>query len=284
VILIDDPVSDLVADPGFGYAVAHAVSAGIPVVVAASDHTDPAVMSSYAAVNGVIAVGGSTLDGRPVSWSPAGVGLTVVAPGTINGRDAEFRVSQVSSTGIAAAMVAGLLARGRQVWPEATGNQLIASLIHTASGAGVWTPQLGWGMIEPGPFLANDPSQYPDENPLLDKMGSSPGSSVLTRQMLSDYQAGLADPRQWIVPYRDYEYVYRGSDLAVLTDPRVRLPKASPAPVPVPDGGGIPAGVAEGLSGAAVVVVLVAVWAVWRWRARVAARRKEPAPPAEADR
>jgi len=207
VILIIDP-GDGTPDPAFGYAVARAVAAGVPVVVAASDEGSTA-FNPYAAVNGVIAVGGSTLTGAPVDWSPSGTGLTLVAPGTINGRDRDWQVAQVSSTGLAAAMVAGLLVRGVQIWPKATGNQLVAALIATASGHGTWDPRLGWGMIDPGAYLASDPTTYPDTNPLLGKMGTGPGADVLTAQMLQDYTAGTADPDPWIVPYGDNGYTDR---------------------------------------------------------------------------
>ncbi|MDR0784194.1 MAG: S8/S53 family peptidase [Propionibacteriaceae bacterium] len=210
-------------DQAFGYAVARAALLGVPIVIAASDlgSTD---FNAFAAVNGVIAVGGATLDGKAASWSPRGHGMTLVAPGTINGRNASFETAlDVSSTSTAAAMVAGLLARGLQAWPEASGNQLVASMIATASGSGVWTPDMGWGMINPGPFFANDPSQYPDVNPLLSKMAGDPADSVLTKRMLKDYASARALPEPWIVPYGDYQYTakYEATKAALAEQTRV---------------------------------------------------------------
>ena len=95
----------------------------------------------------------------------------------------------------------------KQSWPEATGNQLLQALARTGIGGngGYWNPYTGYGAVDPYVLLTTDPSQFPDENPFLNKgYESSP-----TRQDIADYADGLVDPRHINA---DDSYQYRGFD------------------------------------------------------------------------
>jgi len=213
------------------YAVARAVAHGVPVVVGSgNDHASS--ISRWGATIGVVAVGAGDLTGKRAGFSNYGPGLTIMAPGTDitmrdPGRSGKLTVIDTGQTGtsFATPMVAGLLALGMQKWPDADGNQLVASLIGTAhhSGSG-WSNQYGWGNFSQASFLGNDPSEYRHENPLLDKISGS--NADLQRQEFLDYWDGVADPTVSIFPQGDDEYVYRGSDEAVLA----RLPADKKAP------------------------------------------------------
>lgn len=204
-------------DLDFGYAVAHASLRGVPVVAPASAVLNPGVWNPYAQVNGVIAVGSLGDDGQVASWTPTGEALTVLAPGTINGRDKNMKVAKVSNDANAAAIVAGLLADAHELWPNATGNQLTASLLATSTNGGARSMETGWGAVQPGRFLSNDPTQYPDINPLLNKVTDIPDDQqLLTPKMYDDYVNGLADPTEWIFPYGNQTYRYAGTDENIL--------------------------------------------------------------------
>ena len=73
-------------------------------------------------------------------------------------------------TSIATPIVAGTLALAVDKYPEATGNQILQSMIHNTGQEGgepLWDPKFGWGFVVPSTLLAADPSQYPDINPLV---------------------------------------------------------------------------------------------------------------------
>jgi hypothetical protein len=65
--------------------------------------------------------------------------------------------------------VAGALALVKSKYPEATGNQLIQHLIHfdTDPESYAYSDDLGFGVISLRNMLANDPTGWPDVNPLM---------------------------------------------------------------------------------------------------------------------
>jgi hypothetical protein len=72
-----------------------------------------------------------------------------------------------------------MLAVAKQKYPAATGNQLIQSLIHNTTESDHalvrdTTGGYGYGPASLRHLLAVDPSQYPDENPLMDKAYGKP--------------------------------------------------------------------------------------------------------------
>ncbi|MDR1806526.1 MAG: S8 family serine peptidase [Propionibacteriaceae bacterium] len=257
IVVITEPVDAAPPGPEFAYAVARATVAGVPVVVAAGDD---GALNDWARVNGVLAVGAADLAGEPEAFSPRGTGLTVTAPGTITGRDGSLNIVSVSSTSFAAMIVAALLAVGEEKWPQASGHQLVAALLATASGRGTWTEASGWGAVDPVAYLADDPSRYPDYNPLLGKMVDDPTTDgVLTARLFADYRDGLAWPDAFITPYGDRDYVYLGPGSTALP----RSPSPSPAPTPSADWGVV--GRRPWLTiPAAVLLALAAAWLVRR--------------------
>lgn len=67
-------------------------------------------------------------------------------------------------------LVAGLIALGMQKWPDATAAQLTQSLIHnTGSNPHELerSDRYGYGIVNATRFIAEDPTQYPDEHPLF---------------------------------------------------------------------------------------------------------------------
>ena len=105
-------------------------------------------------------------------------------------------------------MVAGFLALAWQRFSggEVSVYQVLQAVQATAWGTnGQWNEYTGYGEINPAALLAADPSQYPEENPLLEK-----GSRFAFHEDdLYDYYYGLANPRDVL---NDDWYVYRGVD------------------------------------------------------------------------
>lgn len=125
---------------------------------------------------------------------------TVVAPGvniaTIgDGSDpGSWDVSgRATGTSLATPLVAGILAAAKQKYPDATGNQLIQSLVRN-TGAEDHEVQYsdtggyGYGVASLRHTLSKDPTQYEDVNPLLNK-GVGP-----TQEQIDEAAAALASP------------------------------------------------------------------------------------------
>jgi subtilisin family serine protease len=135
-----------------------------------------------AAANGAIGVqaGGADAAIQATAGRPNFDRLTdVVAPGlglTVQGNAAtgswEEQI-QANGTSLATPIVAASLALVKQKYPEATGNQLIQSLIHNTSGEPDHEPsfdggsEYGYGLLSLQNMLSVDPTKYRDENPLI---------------------------------------------------------------------------------------------------------------------
>lgn len=102
---------------------------------------------------------------------------TLVAPGIATQAggfdDSGTWVSGAERTGTsgATAITAGAFALLASKYPEATNNQLIQSVIRNNDGTGTtkpieWAYDLGWGKLQLNNALGQDPSAYPDVNPL----------------------------------------------------------------------------------------------------------------------
>ena len=188
-------------------AVAGAVARGVVVVVGTGNDgaQDPA--DSLASVNGTVGVGASDSAGRIQSYSNYGKGLTVLAPGDLDYHDLGNGGQVVSTSGTSAAtpIVAGFVAVAMQRWPQATGNQIVQSLVATAT-----TGPTGQPLISPHGLDTTDPTQYPDTNPLLNKF---PGTEPSARSV-ADYADGLLATES--VFANDPAYTYRGTDPATI--------------------------------------------------------------------
>ena len=189
-------------------AVAGAVARGVVVVVGTGNDGAQDPSDSLASVNGTVGVGASDAAGRIQSFSNYGRGLAVMAPGDrITEHDFATGQTIVSNgTSYSTPIVAGFVAVAMQRWPQATGNQIVQTLVATAT-----TGPTGQPLISPHGLDTTDPTQYPDTNPLLDKF---PGTQP-TAQTVADYADGLLATET--VFTNDPAYTYRGTDPTIIT-------------------------------------------------------------------
>ena len=196
-------------DSEFQWALTRAISKGV-IVVASAGNT--ARDNSYAQLirwSGVVGVSAINSDGTFASYSSWGNGVVTAAfGGPVNTVDANTGApTTTSGTSNATALVSGMLALARQKWPDATTNQILQSLVHSGLNPNHdWNEKTGYGAAALGSLVNDDPSQYPDENPIIQK----PGGSEPTAEEVADYTDGLVNPAS----NRDLDdsYVYRGAD------------------------------------------------------------------------
>ena len=196
-------------DSEFQWALTRAISKGV-IVVASAGNT--ARDNSYAQLirwSGVVGVSAINSDGTFASYSSWGNGVVTAAfGGPVNTIDANTGApTTASGTSNSTALVSGMLALARQKWPNATTNQILQSLVRSGLNPNhEWTQYTGYGAIDGGALVKTDPSQYPDENPIIQK----PGGSEPTAEEVADYTDGLVNPAS----NRDLDdsYVYRGAD------------------------------------------------------------------------
>ena len=188
-------------------AIAGAIARGVVVVVATGNESTEDPADSLASVNGTVGVGASDSNGNFQSFSNYGKGLTVLAPGNntlVHDFAESGRIRGARGTSYATPIVAGFVAVAMQRWPGATGNQVVQSLVKTAK-----TGSSGYPLISPNGLDKTDPTQFPDENPLLDKFpGTEPSA-----QTVADYRDGVLGTQS--VFDTDSSYVYRGVDAQV---------------------------------------------------------------------
>ena len=190
------------------WTVARAISQQVILVNAAgneSKNEDDTSLSKWSGVVGVSAIG---VDDNRQDYSSWGQGVvTASIGGPFSFRDlASGEVKQSSGTSYAAPVVTGVFALAKQRWPEATNNQLLQLLVKTGLNPDHgWNQYTGFGAIDPGAILNTDPSQFPDEKPLIEKQG---GSSP-TREEVQQYVDGVVDPAEID---NDNSYTYRGLD------------------------------------------------------------------------
>ena len=188
-------------------AIGGAIARGVVVVVGTGNDgaEDPA--DSLASVNGTVGVGASDSSGNFQSFSNYGKGLTVLAPGNntfVHDFAESGRIRGARGTSYATPIVSGFVAVAMQRWPGASGNQVVQSLVKTAT-----TGRAGYPLISPNGLDKTDPTQFPDENPLLDKFpGTEPSA-----QTVADYRDGVLGTQS--VFDSDSSYVYRGADAQV---------------------------------------------------------------------
>ena len=153
------------------WAMARAISQGVVVVAAAGNfgrYSDPFALSWW---SGVAGVGAIDTQGKVVDSSSSGEGLVSAAVGTATVRDYSTGANTVvTGTSVSTALVSGFVALAHEKWPEATPNQLLQLLVHTGTNPNhAWNDRTGYGPADPGAMVNTDPSQYPDENPLMTK-------------------------------------------------------------------------------------------------------------------
>ena len=187
-------------------AIGGAIARGVVVVVATGNESAEDPADSLASVNGTVGVGASDSSGNFQSFSNYGKGLAVLAPGdkTVMHLFPSGKLVNAWGTSYATPIVSGFVAVAMQRWPGATGNQVVQSLVKTAT-----TGRAGYPLINPNGLDKTDPAQFPDENPLLDKFpGTEPSA-----QTVADYRDGVLGTQS--VFDSDSSYVYRGVDAQV---------------------------------------------------------------------
>ena len=110
----------------------------------------------------------------------------VVAPGekvrTFTDEFDGYRLANGSSS--ATAYTAGALALVWSAYPEATGNQILQTLVRNTDGEDhelYWDEHYGYGVVNVRHMLDHDPTTYPDVNPLLvDNPGAVPSIAEVT--------------------------------------------------------------------------------------------------------
>ena len=197
------------------WAVTNAITKGVIIVASAGNGASDDNITHLGRYSGVVGVSAINSDGTFASYSSWGDGVVTAAFG---GPYNTFDVNTgepvtVQGTSISAPLVAGMLALARQKWPDATANQILQLLVHTGLNPNHdWNEYTGYGAIDGGALVNTDPSQYPDENPIIQKgYGSEP-----TAQEVQDYIDGVAGSLQ-IASFPD-TYVYRGTDQGVVYD------------------------------------------------------------------
>ena len=214
IISVSQSVSE--DNPELKWAIANAISKGVIIVNSAGNGASDDNVTQLGRFSGVVGVSAINSDGTFASYSSWGDGVVTAAFG---GPYTTYDLSTgepttVNGTSVSAALVAGMLALARQKWPDATANQTLQLLVHTGLNPNHdWNQYTGYGAIDGGALVNTDPSQYPDENPIIQKHGGSKP----TVQEIQDYMDGIAYYSQ------DHtfpsSYVYRGTEeVAALFD------------------------------------------------------------------
>ena len=191
------------------WAIANAISKGVIIVSSSGNGATDENRSHLGRWSGVVGVTAINTDGTFAPYSSWGNGVvTAAVGGPVNTLDANTNQPvTVEGTSYSTPLVAGMLALARQKWPDATTNQILQSLVHSGLNPNHdWNEKTGYGAAALGSLVNDDPSQYPDENPILNK----PGGSEPTADEVADYADGLINPAaEREVPD---SYVYRGTD------------------------------------------------------------------------
>ena len=128
--------------------------------------------------------------------------VSVLSPGvgvpSYRSTDSREMVMTGNGTSAAAANLSAYLALVMQKWPDATGNQVLQSLVRNTKSNTSGEPELdperkrGFGIVDPGKLLSVDPAQYPDVNPLLEWAVKTSGEHEETKGMY-EYPSPLGE-------------------------------------------------------------------------------------------
>ena len=218
IISISSSDEDL--DEATKWAIAHANARGVMVVTAMGNTANNETDTGLAKWSGVVGVGAIDTTGMVASYSSWGQGTTTAAVGgPITVRNYETgNKATTDGTSYSTPLIAGFLALAKQKWPNATSNQLLQLMTKTAlNNEGRWNKYTGYGVADLGAMMNTDPSQYPDENPLMDPaMHRGP-----TVEEIQQYMNGLVNPRD--IAFDD-SYTYRGADESVISNTDAGVP------------------------------------------------------------
>ena len=219
--IISISASNGLTNDAMKWAIARANALGVIVVGPAGNDNEEETIDTYGKWSGVVSVSAIDTSGKRAEYSSWGKGVTVAAVGgpmVAHNYETNTNIS-TRGTSNATPLVAGFLALTKQKWPNATSNQLLQLLTKTAlNNEGQWNKYTGYGVAAIGPMLNTDPSQYPDENPIMDKGNDRLGP---TNEESQQYLAGLVDPRDIA---GDTTYIYRGLDESILKDTDIPTP------------------------------------------------------------
>ncbi len=219
--IISISASNGLTNDAMKWAIARANALGVIVVSGAGNDNEEDTIDSYGKWSGVVSVSAIDTSGKRAEYSSWGKGVTVAAVGgpmIAHNYETGTNIS-TRGTSNATPLVAGFLALAKQKWPNATSNQLLQLLTKTArTDQSGWNKYIGYGGADPGAMVNTDPSQYPDENPIMDKGNDRLGP---TNEESQQYLAGLADPRNIA---GDPTYTYRGLDESILKDTDIPTP------------------------------------------------------------
>ena len=193
--IIQIPVSLDVMGDEIQAALNRAIAKGVVIVAASGNGGPSSKVMSPGGNAGVLVVGGMQPDGKVLETNPTSTldnwdqarsfdvqynihlvapGADIVGGGLAPGNRWDSAVLQSGSSG-ASAIVAGQLALMKQKWPQATGNQLLYSVLRSArrpDGSAVWEPRRGFGTTSFETTLTTDPGRYPDVMPIFASMGN----------------------------------------------------------------------------------------------------------------
>ena len=219
--IISISASNGLSNDAMKWAIARANALGVIVVGPAGNDNEEETIDTYGKWSGVVSVSAIDTSGKRAEYSSWGKGVTVAAVGgpmIAHNYETNTNIS-TRGTSNATPLVAGFLALAKQKWPNATSNQLLQLLTHTArTDQSGWNKYIGYGGADPGAMVNTDPSQYPDENPIMDKGNDRLGP---TNEESQQYLAGLVDPRDIA---GDTTYTYRGLDESILKDTDIPAP------------------------------------------------------------
>ena len=206
--IISIPSSDEGTDEATKWAIARANARGVIVVSPMGNDAKDETLDTYSKWSGVVGVSAIDTTGKRAEYSSWGSGVTVAAiggPVVVHNYESGNK-GLTDGTSNSVPLVAGFLALAKQKWPNATSNQLLQLLTKTArTDQGGWNTYVGYGAADPGAMVNTDPSQYPDENPLMDPTRRKGPTTEEVRQ----YVDGLVNPRD--IAFDD-TYTYRGTD------------------------------------------------------------------------
>ena len=211
IISVSQSVSE--ESPELKWAIANAISKGVIIIASAGNGASDDNVTHLSRFSGVVGVSAINADGTFASYSSWGDGVVTAAfGGPFNTFDPATNQPQtVNGTSVSAPLVAGMLALVRQRWPEATTNQILQLLVRTGLNPNhKWDKYTGYGAAALGSLVNTDPSQYPDENPIVPKPN---GSSPSLKEM-RDYMDGIAGAT--LTESFPSSYVYRGADEGVV--------------------------------------------------------------------
>lgn len=107
----------------------------------------------------------------------ADANVNILSPGdqVLRPSDNSTHISvDTGGTSTGSAVLSGYLALAVQKWPDATGNQILQSLVRNTKGNDSGEAKLdpghkrGYGQVDVARLLTVDPTQYPDVNPILE--------------------------------------------------------------------------------------------------------------------